>query len=134
MSDAWQDFESQQQALENTSTQDCVTACRALESLARAAQHICDVAPDHCEDAKARLAAASDRVHAACPQCEVRTQAPVEQGKGTTTAADSVQTQTVASEPARGGCAGCAVSSGAPDAAFVVLMLMACKVVLRRAL
>ena len=32
----WSDFESQASALDNASTQDCATACKALESLARA--------------------------------------------------------------------------------------------------
>jgi len=51
----WSDFESQASALDNASTQDCATACKALESLARAAQHICDVSPGECDAAKTRL-------------------------------------------------------------------------------
>jgi MYXO-CTERM domain-containing protein len=118
--DAWTDFTQKETALENTTTADCATACKALESLARAAEHICSVAPEHCEEAKARLRAASDRVHAACPQCITR-------GAEPTTAQENKQpgAGTVAAEsaPPGGGCAGCSTTSPAPDglAAFAAL-------------
>jgi MYXO-CTERM domain-containing protein len=116
----WSDFEAQASALDNTSTQDCATACKALESLSRAAQHICEVAPDECESAKAKLKTASDRVHAACPSCEVRA--------GTTAGAPNTHaeehTLTVQSAPEHGGCAGCAMSSRGDAAAGASLSLL----------
>lgn len=119
----WSDFESQASALDNASTQDCATACKALESLSRAAQHICEVAPDQCDAAKARLKSASDRVHAACPSCEVRAQTATGAGAG---APRTDQVLVVQSAPEHGGCAGCATSNAHGDvgaAAFVLLLL-----------
>jgi hypothetical protein len=101
----WSDFEAQSSALESASTQDCATACKALESLSRAAQHICEVAPDQCDAAKARLKSASDRVHAACASCEVRA------GSAATADAHENTVAIAQSAPEHGGCAGCAVGS-----------------------
>ena len=118
----WSDFESQASALDNASTQDCATACKALESLSRAAQHICEVAPDQCEAAKARLKNASDRVHAACPSCEVRAEATAQPNAPTT----GDHALVVQSAPEHGGCAGCAMAShgeSAGAAAFVLSLL-----------
>ena len=109
----WSDFEAQAGALDNTSTQDCATACKALDSLARAAEHICQVAPDQCEAAKARVKNASERVHAACPTCETRAEAT-----GTAPAGDTVL---VAQSAPRSGCAGCAISGTNGDAELAVL-------------
>jgi hypothetical protein len=109
---AWEDFQTQVVVIENTSTQDCAVACKALESLARAAQHICDVAPEHCEEAKARLAAMANRVHAACPQCEIRAQSPPPQVE-TVATSESVHSSA--------GCADCATSGGTPDATLAIL-------------
>lgn len=119
---AWSDFNAQDGALESASTQDCATACKALESLARAAQHLCDVAPEHCDEAKAKLRTATDRVHAACPQCEVRAEvAPrANDFSGQTVVAESATTK-------RGGCAGCAVAtreSGGGAIAFALGALL----------
>jgi MYXO-CTERM domain-containing protein len=123
---AWSDFNTQENALESTSTQDCATACKALESLARAAQHLCDVAPEHCDEAKAKLRTASDRVHAACPQCEVRAEvAP----RPVTFSGQEVKTVQVEAAPTKGGgCAGCAVAkheTGGGALAFALGALLA---------
>jgi len=126
--DGWRDFVAQDEAIENATTQDCATACKALESLARAAQHICDVAPDKCDDAKARLRAASERVHAACPQCSAATQAPPAMN-------DQVETVSTREAPRTGGCAGCAVASSTTrdaSGALGALMALAALVRLRR--
>ncbi len=122
----WSDFEAQASALDNTSTQDCATACKALESLSRAAQHICEVAPDECESAKAKLKSASDRVHAACPSCEVRA-GTMAGAAGPADAHTEQQVVTVQSAPAHGGCAGCAMSSrnDAGAGASLSLLLLA---------
>jgi hypothetical protein len=50
----------------------CVTACRALGSMSRSADHICDLAgqgDDRCGNARARVERATDRVRAQCPGC-----------------------------------------------------------------
>jgi hypothetical protein len=50
----------------------CVTACRALSSMQRAATHLCELAgePDpQCTNAKDRVQRATDRVLAQCPAC-----------------------------------------------------------------
>jgi hypothetical protein len=50
----------------------CESACRALGSMDRAAQHLCTLAEAHgtdCEDARARVKAARERVTAACGSC-----------------------------------------------------------------
>ncbi len=114
VANVWEDFKT---VTDNTSTQDCAVACKALESIARAAQHICDVAPEHCEEAKARLAALSSRVHAACPQCEIRAQGPI-------VPPPPIVENVAVSESVRssgGGCADCTTAGGTPDATVVVL-------------
>ena len=63
----WADFSRNASALDDVSPADCETACKALQSLARAAEHICAVAPEHCQEARSRLAAAREKVRAACP-------------------------------------------------------------------
>ncbi|MEJ7735362.1 MAG: hypothetical protein WKG00_40025 [Polyangiaceae bacterium] len=50
----------------------CVTACRALSSMARAATHVCGLAGDgdaRCTEARARVDRATQRVRSACPAC-----------------------------------------------------------------
>lgn len=54
----------------------CETMCKALHSMARAAEHICELARDgtaldqkRCVDARAKVEEATARVRAACPDC-----------------------------------------------------------------
>ncbi|WP_437339091.1 hypothetical protein [Sorangium sp. So ce394] len=50
----------------------CETACRALASMSRAAQHLCGLAGDadaRCDAARTRVKSATDRVEARCPRC-----------------------------------------------------------------
>lgn len=50
----------------------CATACRALASMNRAADHLCGLAGEsdaRCSDARTRVKSASDRVQAQCPAC-----------------------------------------------------------------
>lgn len=57
---------------EPTSAPPCETACRALASMSRAAQHLCGLAGDadqRCDAARARVKSATDRVEARCPRC-----------------------------------------------------------------
>ncbi len=122
------DFNAQNGALESATTQDCATACKALESLARAAQHLCDVAPEHCDEAKAKLKTATDRVRAACPQCEVRAQT-AEPPPQTHFAGQEVSVQ---SAPTHGGCAGCAIGPTSNDAGAIALAIAALGAGIRR--
>ena len=51
----------------------CAMACRALGSMRRAADHICDLAGSsdpRCGNAEARVSAAEERVNAGCPACD----------------------------------------------------------------
>jgi len=49
---------------------DCATACRALESMERAAEHLCALeAGSECGRARERLEAARQRVRASCGGC-----------------------------------------------------------------
>jgi hypothetical protein len=50
----------------------CVTACRALASMTRSAEHVCDLAgqgDDRCSIARSRVDRATGRVQAQCPNC-----------------------------------------------------------------
>ncbi len=50
----------------------CATACSALESMARAAKHLCDLTGDgdaRCDNARSRVSGATERVSASCPAC-----------------------------------------------------------------
>lgn len=47
----------------------CELACRALGSMRRAADRICSLSADRCDDATARLTRAERRVFDACPGC-----------------------------------------------------------------
>ena len=53
----------------------CGSACAALASMSRAAEHLCGLAGDgdaRCEDARTRVRSAEGRVRAACPACAAR--------------------------------------------------------------
>ncbi|MGK3983407.1 hypothetical protein WME99_10230 [Sorangium sp. So ce136] len=57
---------------EQVSAAPCETACRALASMSRAAQHLCGLAGDadqRCDAARTRVKSATDRVEAQCPRC-----------------------------------------------------------------
>lgn len=50
----------------------CVTACKALASMDRAASHICSLAGDddsRCTNARERVRSATERVRQSCPDC-----------------------------------------------------------------
>ncbi len=52
-------------------TGDCATACRALASMERAAQHLCALdSGRECDRARERLAAARERVRSSCGGCQ----------------------------------------------------------------
>lgn len=133
------------------STTDCVTACRALASIRRAADKICALDPgDRCAAGRAKADDATRRVHEACPECAIAstpfepTPRPEERamtkgGSGSKAAESppSPDVETVQSAPPseskRGGCAGCTTTSAAPgDLAGGVLAALALAFALRR--
>ena len=57
-----------------TSQRDCANACRALDSMERAAAQLCELAQSNdekrtCKSAQDQVGAARDRVHSACGDC-----------------------------------------------------------------
>ncbi|MEO7096183.1 MAG: hypothetical protein ABI175_23185 [Polyangiales bacterium] len=73
MNEAWGELVEEERALAGG---DCVTMCKALQSMARAAQRICALAEggaeadrQRCVDARAKVEEATKRVLAACPAC-----------------------------------------------------------------
>ena len=60
--------------LAELSTADCVLACKALESMSRSAERICELAPGpRCDAARGKVDSASERVRNACPDCAAAT-------------------------------------------------------------
>lgn len=75
IADAEQELAQGQKELE-ASGGTCVTMCKALQSMMRAADRICDLAKggadgdqQRCSDARSKVAEAAARVRAACPDC-----------------------------------------------------------------
>jgi MYXO-CTERM domain-containing protein len=127
---AW--AEVQKSSTEALASQDCRLACRALESLQRATKRLCDIGPEHCEEARAKLRDATQRVRTTCPECEVQTNVPADQPKNANMPPPSYGgggSDTLASESApqkSGGCAGCNTSTSDPGiAGLVVLAVLA---------
>jgi len=74
MQQAVADFTAAEQAL--ATSPPCETMCKALQSMARAAERICELAKGggpidqkRCVDAKAKVEEATTRVRASCPDC-----------------------------------------------------------------
>jgi hypothetical protein len=108
---------------------DCDTACRALDSMRRATERLCEMDPgDRCARARQKLADATARVRNACPSCPEATgrmfapesekaqEAPPPPASSPAVAEETVQKK-------NGGCGGCAIGStygGAPGAAWLL--------------
>ena len=61
-----------------TSQRDCANACRALDSMERAAAQLCELARSNderrtCKSAEEQVGSARDRVHSACGDCPKKT-------------------------------------------------------------
>jgi MYXO-CTERM domain-containing protein len=87
---------------------DCDTACRALDSMRRAADRLCVLEPgDRCTRAQQRVKDATERVRSTCPAC-----ASVQQGeKAATPPGPAPAEREEAAAPGRaGGCAGCTLA------------------------
>jgi MYXO-CTERM domain-containing protein len=102
------------------STSDCVSACRALASMQRAAERICALDPGaSCAEARAKVADAEKRVRAACPACAVE-----RPPQPTPPAPEATVASAPPAESKRGGCAGCSAGAARGDA-FAALLAAA---------
>ncbi|MBW2453583.1 MAG: hypothetical protein JRI68_03695 [Deltaproteobacteria bacterium] len=110
-------------------TGDCTVACLALESMLRATERLCELAPGpKCEDARNKVADAKRRVSESCPDCEASHEEQAVTPVPPTPAepasmGDDDETADAAGPPAeeaRGGCAACAIGRR-PDAPGALL-------------
>lgn len=102
------------------STSDCAAACKALASIRRASDRICELEPGpRCEAARAKAEDATKKVRDACPECAIAQMKKEDDERRAMTppaeapAEDAKQAETAKAEPR--GCRNCATSSGAPD-------------------
>jgi MYXO-CTERM domain-containing protein len=114
------------------STQDCITACKALGSIRRAADRICALEPGpRCTDARAKADDAQRRVQAACPDCQIAAAPPKDEERRATTRPapepppPTVSAKSAPPERSKGGCASCSTPGEAPTGDFAVMMLAA---------
>jgi len=113
------------------STQDCVTACKALASIRRAADRICGLEPGpRCSDARAKADDAHRRVQAACPDCQIAAAPPKDEDRRATQPAPppaspgAVDAKTAnESAPHRGGCASCSTTGDRATGDLGVMLL-----------
>jgi uncharacterized protein (TIGR03382 family) len=107
------------QEYEALSTSDCVAACRALGSMQRAADRLCEMdAGTACAEARAKVEDARKRVRAACPACVAERPEPP---APSTTPSPELSANAPPAESARGGCAGCSSATGS-GSSFGVLV------------
>ncbi len=105
------------------STDDCAAACKALESMGRAAERICSLEPGaRCDEARAKVSGARSKVRGACPACAVAASAePAHKGASPAPPRDAPATGDAVVVESRerkgGGCAGCAASGAGSDLA-----------------
>lgn len=114
---AW--AEVQKSSAEALASKDCRVACRALESLQRATKRLCDIGPEHCEEARAKLKDATERVRTTCPECEVQTVQPpkiaTQPPEPTSAGASHDQAMTEGAPSKSGGCASCNATQADPS-------------------
>lgn len=128
---------------ESLSTADCALSCKALASMERARDRICELSPGaRCEEARAKVASARTKVAAACPTCSAHQSPepapPPVDAKASAPSRPAQEGTTVQAEQARGGCASCRIGSSgrdgnlAGDAALFVLATLALRRITRR--
>jgi hypothetical protein len=139
------DIEALQKEIDRDETElaskSCVDACRALTSMKNAAERLCAIDPGpKCEDARDRVARATERVRGACPECAAATLTTKPEAQQTTPppppapvrAGATAQSMPAQSAPRRGGCAGCAIEpSEGPLDPFALGLFVAAAVALR---
>ncbi|MEM9695079.1 MAG: hypothetical protein AAGA56_21230 [Myxococcota bacterium] len=95
-------------------TASCTEACRALESMRRAVERICELAPatSTCDNARQRVADAEVRLRARCPTCGLDDD---ELEAATQTAERAPAAAPVGTiESSEGGCASCSAARSQP--------------------
>jgi len=110
------------------STTDCAVACRALASMRRAADRLCEVDQnERCAGAKKKVEDAARRVREACPECTAAFSATPAPDSSRDERVSTAQAGAVPSESRRGGCAGCttATARGSDLAATALGVLLA---------
>lgn len=113
------------------STQDCVTACKALASIRRAAEKICGLeAGPRCIDARSKADDAQRRVQAACPDCQIAAAKPKDDERRASKKGAPEEAPTTGStknappaESSRGGCASCSTPGDVPTGDVGVLVV-----------
>jgi hypothetical protein len=148
----WDDFAAEEKAIAAATFSECIEACKALDSLTRAADALCAADADRCREAQERVRAASMRVLSQCPQCASARKVPstpppnapkVDEAKAgdSKRALDSDAPATTRAEvasvnaPKRGGCASCSQATTTwNDGAGGLWLLTATVAVMRRRL
>ena len=120
------------------STSDCAAACKALASIRRAADRICELEPGpRCDAARSKAENATKKVREACPECAIAgLKKDEEQERRAAKPADSPTMATAEAAPPSeraGGCRNCSTSSGAPDRGDFAVFALAALLLRRRA-
>jgi hypothetical protein len=122
------------------STSDCAAACRALASIRRAADRICELETGaRCDAARAKADDATKRVREACPECAIAgLKKDEEQDRRAARPAEGSTPTAMESAPPSerpGGCRNCTTSprGGAPDRGDFAVFALAVLVLGRRA-
>ncbi len=109
-------------------------ACRALSSMQRAADRLCALDPGpRCAAARAKVADATERVRAACPECDVGADARPPAPTPAASPPEDEAKGPPAEAPKGGGCAGCTVApeddagAGALAAGLLVALAIAAR-------
>jgi hypothetical protein len=121
------------------STQDCVTACKALASIRRATDRICAIDPGpRCSEARTKADDAQRRVQAACPDCQLAATPPRDEERRAAEAPPPSpappQAEPSKVQERKGGCASCSTPGERPTGDLGVLAIGAVVIarVLRR--
>jgi hypothetical protein len=106
---------------------DCDTACRALDSMRRATERLCEMDPgERCARARQKLAEATAHVRSACPSCPEATGRMFPESEKAEAPAPPTGNAAVAEETVQkksGGCGGCTLGSAhgsSPGAAWLL--------------
>ncbi|MCW5815605.1 MAG: hypothetical protein KIT84_31550 [Labilithrix sp.] len=116
-------------------TSDCAAACRALASIQRAADRICELEPGpRCAAAREKADAASKRVREACPDCALASAPPKPLDDRAVTPSPSESHPAAAPPPEaeRGGCRSCTTTARPPTSGDLLLFAALAALVRRR--
>lgn len=144
-------FERDEQAFEAAMGREpnCEVACRAFESMVRAAERLCELdAGERCAAARTRVQEAGERLRDACPECVAARrelladhEAPDEEGEEAQVEPEEAEPVLASAPPPaadskRGTCAACTVGADEDAdeerAGFLTLLVLAAVAVARR--